>query len=111
MELAAYLAGAAGTVNLVMDLRITHERLGSRSNPLLNGNLHSPLPSDIDELLHEAAADRISEFRADYNNCPSNSISSMPTVARTSARLHCELVRVLFLQAHRETAFFCSFRS
>ena len=38
IELAAYLAGAAGTVNLVMDLRITHERLGITSNPLLNGH-------------------------------------------------------------------------
>ena len=35
IDLAAYLAGAVGPVKLVMDLRITHERLGSSSNPLL----------------------------------------------------------------------------
>ena len=27
----------------------------------------------------------------------------MPAVATTTGRLHCELVRILFLQAHRET--------
>ena len=27
----------------------------------------------------------------------------MPAVASTSGRLHCEFVRILFLQAHRET--------
>jgi hypothetical protein len=27
----------------------------------------------------------------------------MPAVSATSGRLHCELVRILFLQAHRET--------
>ena len=35
---------------------------------------------------------------------PSNSMSVMPAVAITSGRLHCELVRIYFLQAHRQTA-------
>jgi hypothetical protein len=46
---------------------------------------------------------KICEYRAADNNRPSNSISFMPAVATTSGRLHCELVRILFLQAHRET--------
>ena len=46
---------------------------------------------------------KIREYRAADNNRPSNSISFMPAVAATSGRLHCELVRILFLQAHRET--------
>ncbi len=44
-------------------------------------------------------ADKIREYRADYNNRPSNSISFMPAVvhvASTSGCLHCELVRILF---------------
>ena len=44
IELAAYLADAAGPVNLVMDLRIVHERFGSSSKPLLNGHLLYPAP-------------------------------------------------------------------
>jgi hypothetical protein len=38
IELAAYLSDAAGPVSLVMDLRITHERWASSSNPSRNGH-------------------------------------------------------------------------
>ena len=37
------------------------------------------------------------------NNIPSNVISFMPVISSTSGRLHSEFVRLLFLQAHRET--------
>jgi hypothetical protein len=46
IELAAYLANAAGPVPLVMDLRIAHDRFGSCSDPSLNG--HLPYPNDLD---------------------------------------------------------------
>jgi hypothetical protein len=85
-----------------MDLRIAHEHWESSSTPLLNGNLHYPLPSDIDQPLNEATY-KIREYRADYNNRPSNYTGFMPAVASTSGRLDCELVRILFLQAHWET--------
>jgi hypothetical protein len=88
-------------VALVLDLRIAHERFGSSSDPTLNGHLH--YPNDIDRSLNEAAADKIRKYRADYNNNPPNAISFMPAIASTSGRLHREFVRLLFLQAHRET--------
>ena len=70
-----------------------------------------PFPADIDtEPLHDAVAEKIREYRADYDNCPSNSISYMPAFATTSCRLDCELECILILQAHREPLF-CSFRS
>jgi len=72
---AAFLADAAGPDNLVQDMCIAHERWGSSSNPLLNGHVHYPLPADIDKPLNEAAADKIRDYRAHYNNRPSNSIS------------------------------------
>ena len=101
IELAAYLANAAGPVPLVMDLHITHDRFGSSSDPSINGHLH--YPHDLERPLNEAAADKIRQYRADYNNRPSNAISFMPAIASTSGRLHSEFVRLLFLQAHRET--------
>ena len=101
IELAAYLANAAGPVPLVLDLRIAHERVGSSSDPSINGNLR--YPNDLDRPLNEAAADEIRLYRADYNNRPSNTISFMPAIASVSGRLHSEFVRLLFLQAHRET--------
>jgi hypothetical protein len=50
-----------------------------------------------------AATDKIRKYRADYNNNPPSSVAFMPTIASTSGRLHREFVRLLFLQAHRET--------
>ena len=40
VELVGYLANAAGPVPLVLDLRITYDRFGSSSDPILNGQLH-----------------------------------------------------------------------
>ena len=62
-------------------------------------------PSDIDQPLNDAAAEKNREHRADDNNRPSHSISFMPAFLTTSGR-HCELVRILFLRAHWETGRF-----
>ena len=86
---------------LVLDLRIAHDRWGSSSDPSINGHLH--YPNDIDRSLNEAATDKIRKYRADYNNNPHSSVVFMTTIASTSGRLHSEFVRLLFLQAHRET--------
>ncbi len=77
------------------------------------GHLHCPAPADIDEQLNEAAADKLRDYRADYSNCNSKSISFMPAVASTSGRLHCERVRILFVQTHmkNDCPLFCSFTS
>jgi hypothetical protein len=101
IELAGYLQNAVGTVPLELDLRIAHERWGSSTDPTLNWHLH--YPNDLDKPLNEAAADKIRKYRADYNNNPPNAISFMPAIASTSGRLHNEFLRILFLQAHRET--------
>ena len=70
IELAGYLADAAGPVPLVLDLCIAHDRFGSSSNPDLDGNFY--WPNDMDKSLNEAAADRIRKYRADYNNNPNS---------------------------------------
>ena len=82
IELAGYLANETGPVSLVLDLRITHDRFGSSTDPSLNGHLH--YPSNIDRSLNEAAADKIRKYRADYNNNPPNTVSFMPAIASTS---------------------------
>ena len=53
---------------LVLDLRITHERVGRSSDLSLNGNLR--YPNDKDRSLNEAVTDKILKYRADYNNNP-----------------------------------------
>ncbi len=99
-------AKTTGPVPLVLDLRITHDRFGSSSNPDLNGKLH--WPNDMDKSLNETATDKIQKYHADYNDNP-NSISFMSVIPSTSERLPSEFIRILFLQAHRETdRFFAS---
>jgi hypothetical protein len=101
VELAGYLANAAGPVPLVLDLRIAHDRAGSSTDPTLNGQQR--YPHNLDQSRNDAAADKVRKYRADYNVNPPNTVSFMPAIARTSGRLHSEFVRLLFLQAHRET--------
>jgi hypothetical protein len=101
IELEAYLANEAGPVPLVLDLRIDHDRVGSSSDPTLNE--HLKYPNNLDQSLNDAASDKIRKYRADYNNRPPSVVSFMPAIASTSGRLHSEFVRLLFLQAHRET--------
>ena len=60
LELAAYLANAAVPVPLVLDLRLTRDRIGSSANPALNGTL--TYPNNIDESLNTAANDKIRKW-------------------------------------------------
>ncbi len=101
IELAGYLANEAGPVPLVLDLRIAHDRVGSSTDPTLNG--HLKYLNNLDHSLNDTAADKIRKYRVDYNNRPPSAVSFMPPIASTSGRLHSEFVRLLFLQAHRET--------
>jgi hypothetical protein len=101
IELAEYLANEAGPVPLVLDLRIAHDRVGSSADPTLKG--HLKYPNNLDQSLNDEAADKIRKYRSDYNNRPPSAVSFMPAIASTSGRLHSEFVRLLFLQAHRET--------
>jgi hypothetical protein len=69
---------AGGPVPLALDLRIAHERFGSSSDPSIIGHLH--YPNDLDRSLNETVADKVRQYRSDYNNRPSNSISFMPVL-------------------------------
>ena len=93
IELTTYLVNTSGPGSLVLDLRITHERFGSSSDPSINGHSHSP--HAWDRTSNESATDKIPQYRADYNNRPSNAISFMPAIASTSGRLHSEFVCLL----------------
>ncbi len=55
-----YLPNTEDPVSLVLDLRITHDRFGSRSDPSLDGHLH--YPNDIDKSLNETATGKNTEI-------------------------------------------------
>jgi hypothetical protein len=101
IELVGYLANAAGPVPLVLDVRVAHDRVDSSSHPGLNGHLR--YPNNLDQSLNDAAAAKLRKYRADYNFNPPRGVGFMPSIASTSDRLHNEFIRILFLQAHRET--------
>ena len=73
IELAGYLANAAGPVSLVLDLRVAHDRVGSSADPVLNGHLR--YPNNLDTSLNDAAADKIRKYRADYSNNPPSAVA------------------------------------
>ncbi len=101
IQLEVYLANESGPVPLVLDLRIAHDRVGSRTDHNLNG--HLKYPNNFDQSLNDTAADKVRKYRPDYNNRSPSVVSFMTAIASTSGRLHSEFVRLLFLQAHRET--------
>ncbi len=100
-DLEEYSANESGPVPLVLDLRIAYDRVGSSTDPNLNG--HLKWPNNFDQSLNDATADKVRKYRADYNNRPPSAVSFMTAIVSTSGRLHSEFVRLLFLQSHRET--------
>ena len=57
IELVGYLANASGPVPLVMDLRVAHDRVGSSSDPPLNGHLR--YPNNLGKSLNDTVVDKI----------------------------------------------------
>jgi hypothetical protein len=98
IELAGYLANEAGPVPLVLDLRIAHDRVGSSTDPTLNG--HLKYPNNLDQSLNDAAAEKIRKYRADYNTRPPSAVSFIPTITSASGRLHSEF-QVLDFYSYR----------
>ena len=62
IELAGYLANAAGPVSLVLDLRVAHDRVGSSADPALNGHLR--YPNNLDQSLNDAAPNKLRKYPA-----------------------------------------------
>ena len=71
-----YLTNTAGPVPLVLDLRVTHDRVGSSADPALNGHLR--YPNNLDESLNDGAADKIRKYLSDYNNNPTSAVAFIP---------------------------------
>jgi hypothetical protein len=99
VEIKSYLQDAAGPRSLVFDWSITHDRIGSSAHVQQNGLiLH---PQDLDAPLRLAAQRKVNSYRQQYAD--NQNISFLPAIMTTSSRMHGEFLRVLFLQAHRET--------
>jgi hypothetical protein len=78
---------------------MTHDRFGSSSHVHQNGLLSHP--QDLDAPLRLAALRKINSYQQQYVD--NQNISFLPAIVSTSTRMHGEFLRLLFLQAHRET--------
>ena len=58
-------------------------------------------PKDLDAPLRLAAQRKVNGYRQQYAD--NQNISFLPAIMTTSSRMHGEFLRLLFLQAHRET--------
>jgi hypothetical protein len=99
VEIRSFLQDAAGRRSLVFDLVMTHDRFGSISHVQQSGLLSHP--QDLDAPLRLAAQRKINSYRQQYAD--NQNISLLPAIVSTSTRMHGEFLRLLFLQAHRET--------
>jgi len=99
VEIRSYLRDQAGSRSLVFDLSITHHRFGSSSHVHQNGLLSHP--QDLDAPLRLAAQRKINSCRQQYAD--KQNIPFLPAIMSTSTRMQGEFLRLLFLQAHRET--------
>ena len=102
LELVGYLGD--GAQDLVLDFSMRHYRGGAAPrNWHRNGELLHPGRPDKD--LDEKAARKIAKYREHYRD-HRRQLDFLPAIASTSGRIHCELLRLLFLHAHRETTRF-----
>jgi hypothetical protein len=102
LELMGYLGD--GAQDLVLDFSMRHYRGGAAPrNWHRNGELLHPGRPDKD--LDEKAASKIAKYRELYRD-HRRQLDFLPAIASTSGRIHSELLRLLFLHAHRETTRF-----
>jgi hypothetical protein len=99
VEVRNYLRDQAGSRSLVCDLSIAHDRFGASSHLQQNGCLSHP--QDLDAPLRIAAKRKITAYQQQYAD--NQNISFLPEIISTSTRMHGKFLRLLFLQAHRET--------
>ncbi len=65
VEQVGYLENVTGPVTMVLDLRITHDRVGSSTDPTLNGQLR--YPNNLDQSFNDTAVDKVRKYHAYYN--------------------------------------------
>jgi hypothetical protein len=60
VDLTGYLANVTGPVSLALDLRIVHDRVGSSTDPTLNGQIR--YPNNLDQSLNDTRADKVRKY-------------------------------------------------
>jgi hypothetical protein len=80
---------------LVLDLRVAHDRVGSRTNPDLHGHLR--YPTNLDQSLNDTSNTKLRKYHTDYNFNPPRGVGFIPAMPSTSDLLHSEFIRIFIL--------------
>jgi hypothetical protein len=81
-------------VPLVLDLRITHDRVGSNTDPTLNGPFR--YSNKLDQSLNDTTADKIRKYRDDDNNRTPNTVTTTGTWSGRDLGMHmCHITDLL----------------
>ena len=108
VEIREYLRNASCSQSLVFNMSITHDRFGLSTHIQQNWALSHPQDLDVTLQHHRctrlsnlAAQRKINSYRPHYAD--NQNISFLTAIMTTSSRMHCEFLRLLFLQANLET--------
>jgi hypothetical protein len=63
IDLGGHLVNVGDPVSLVMDLRVSHGRVGKSVDPDVNG--HFRYPNNLDQSLNDTTPDKIRKYRVD----------------------------------------------
>jgi len=89
-----------GKDDLVVDVTVRHDFIGDARDVLRHGTLRNP--DRPDQLLDQAAADKIRNYREPYAR--NRSLAFLPACMSTSGRIHGEFLRLLYSLADRQAS-------
>jgi hypothetical protein len=88
----------AERTDLLVDVTIRHDFIGSGRNGQTQGQLRNP--NNPDRILESAAADKIREYRDPYRR--NRHVAFLPACMSTSGRIHGEFLRLLYFIANKQ---------
>ena len=89
-----------GKDDLVVDVTVRHDFIGDARDVLRHGTLRNP--DRPDQLLDQAAADKIRNYREPYAR--NRSLAFLPACMSTSGRIHSEFLRLLYFLADKQAS-------
>ena len=89
-----------GKDDLIIDYTLRHDFIGDARDVSRHGTLRNP--DRPDQLLDQAAADKIRAYREPYHR--HRSLAFLPACMSTSGRIHSEFLRLLYLIADKQAS-------
>ena len=89
-----------GKDDLIIDYTLRHDFIGDAHDVSRHGTLRNP--DRPDQILDQAAADKIRDYREPYHR--NRSLAFLPACMSTSGRIHSEFLRLLYFIADKQAS-------